>query len=252
MQSRKKNSFVPAAWDQDSEYEGARRWSYRRWAWEFLRRNAEYQAACTSASRVKGADHSAEGAKFGRSDLRPFWLEYHLIDDGRSLWLAESVEMVGNVGWSIDESIKPLKNGHVAIIFDLTQTATAGTAALASMRARADELLRHALAEFARWTKEIEARPKQFKPITRALLEKYLRLYDAIEIFGAPQVAIIETLYPQYWDRQNQCVTDGVLQDAQKSISKNLGKAREMVEWKYKTLVPLDITRADEERRQDN
>jgi len=117
------------------------------------------------------------------------------------------------------------------------------------MKARGDELLRHALAEFARSTKDIALKPRLYKPVSKVLLAKYLRLYDAIEIFGAPREATISVLYPHYWDKQTQTVTDGGLQEAQKLISKNLKKAREMVGWGYKTLVPLDVAREDEERQ---
>lgn len=252
MYSRQQDKFVPERWDDDVAYESSHQWSYRRWAWEFLRRNVEYQAACNGASRARGADHTAQSATFGRVDLRPFWREYQPSDDRRSMWLAESVQIVGSIEWGIDEPSKPLKEGQVALIFDLTQTATSGKAAIRSMQAHADQLLRDALAEFSRSTKDFALKPRMYKPISKVLLARYLRLYDAIEIFRESTDATVSVLYPQYWDQDKQSIVDGRRQEAQKLISKNLMKAREMVSRTYKTLVPLDVARADEERKRSN
>jgi hypothetical protein len=248
MQAQRLKEFVPPAWDDDSAYEGAEKWSYRQWAWEFLRRNVDFQTACNVADRSRGADHRAEGARFGRVDLRQFWRNYVPADDKHALWLAEYVEIVSNFDWGYDEQFRLLKQGQVALIFDLTQFASAGTAALGSMQARADELLRHAIRQYSVTTSSA-AKPRQYKPVNKLLLEKYLRLYDAVEIFGVPTDATISVLYPQYWDKRNRIIAEGVRPAAHKTISKNLVSAREMVRRGYQTLVPLDVARAEEERR---
>lgn len=59
---------------------------------------------------------------------------------------------------------------------------------------------------------------------------------------------MIGVLYPQYWDKKSQTIFDGVRQDAHKLMSKNLKKARQLVNSEYQTLVPLDVARAEEVR----
>jgi len=232
--------FTPFRWDDDEEYAGSDTWSYRRWAWEFLRRNPAYQAACRTAPRHRGADNSEVAAKFGRLDLRPYWSRYGYGDDQRSMWLAEHVDVVTTLPWSGAPLDKPLREGQVALIFDLVQTSAAGTAALSAMEDRVGMLLRNAL---KRAEEEGVVQSKLFKPVTKPLLAKYLRLYDAIEYFKVSRDDTVKVLYPQFWDRKAEAIADGARADAHKAISKNLQKARKLVSHEYQTLVPLDVIR---------
>jgi hypothetical protein len=56
----------------DSDYEGCKDWDYRRWAWEYLRRNLDFREACCEASKIK--DKSERIALEGKI-AREFMLE---------------------------------------------------------------------------------------------------------------------------------------------------------------------------------
>lgn len=47
-------------------YAGCEKWSYRRWAWAFLRRNEHFQAACKAADASgKDEDKAIVAAEYG-------------------------------------------------------------------------------------------------------------------------------------------------------------------------------------------
>jgi len=156
------------------------------------------------------------------------------------MWLAEHVDVVTELPWSGAPLDNPLREGQIALIFDLTQISAAGTAALSAMEDRVHVLLRQAL---KRAKDEGVVQPKSFKPVTKPVLAKYLRLYDAIEYFKIARDDTVKVLYPQFWDRKTKAIADGVRADAHKAISKNLQKARKLVSHEYQTLVPLDVIR---------
>lgn len=158
------------------------------------------------------------------------------------MWLAEYVEVATALPWSGALLDKPLREGQIALIFDLSQSSVAGTAALTAMESQVSALLREAL---KRAQQEGIVTPKVFKPPTKPLLAKYLRLYDAVQYFKAARDDIVRVLYPQFWDKKAQAIADGARDAAPKAISKNLQAARQLVEHQYQRLVPLDITRED-------
>ncbi len=49
---------------EKNEYSGHEQWTFQRWAWEFLRRNSDFQAACKQAAG-NPVDEQAVAEQFG-------------------------------------------------------------------------------------------------------------------------------------------------------------------------------------------
>jgi hypothetical protein len=249
------------SWDDRSSYPPEpENWSYRRWAWEFLRRNPAYQEDCRkvdrepswlalwktektargrgsqrmSADRLRNAETAA---RYGRCELKWFGEEYRDEEDEERLWLAETV--TPGKGWrpSGNEIRMDLENGQVAMIFDLNRCLESGQAAKASMLAHAKAILDQELETYDSKL-PVERRSKSVK-VHRHKLFLWLRLYDAIEYAEVERGEVAEILYKHLLDgppidRQHR------MTEARKRISADLKRAREMVEHGYHGLVPLD------------
>lgn len=248
-------------WRDGSSYPSEpENWSYRQWAWEFLRRNPAYQEDCRKVDRepswlaswqtvraTRGggsqgmlADrlrNAETAARYGRCELKWFGEEYRDEEDEERFWLAETVTPVKVRRPSGSEIRMDLENGQVAIIFDLNRCLKSGQAAKASMLAHAKAILDQELATYDAKL-PIGRRSKSVK-VHRHKLFLWLRLYDAIEHAKAERGEVAEILYKHLLegsvtDRQHR------MTEARKRISADLKRAKEMVEHGYHGLVPLD------------
>jgi Family of unknown function (DUF6499) len=62
---------------RDEDYPGHHTWARARWAWEFLRRNPAYIAACEELNDRPYADEAEQTAlKFGLKAFKPVWEDY--------------------------------------------------------------------------------------------------------------------------------------------------------------------------------
>lgn len=246
-------------WRDESSYPSEpEKWSYRRWAWEFLRRNPEYWEECNkvntepdwlasseagetvregNGTRMMDLHRNKEVARrFGRCELKSCWEAYREEEDRERLWLSETVEEVRRWGPSGDEIRMELKSGQVAIIFDLNRCVESGRSAMTPLLGHAKEILDRELVAYEMTLPE-DRRSKIIK-IRRDKLLLWLRLYDA-EHSGADRGEMAEVLYSDKLkgpvrDRQHR------LTEVRKRISADLKRANEMVESGYLGLVPLD------------
>jgi len=74
-------------WMDEASYVDHQKWSYKQWAWHFLQRNPEYQAA----SIRTGPNSVEHAAKFGRTSLKPYNQQYLKAEDDNKCWLVERV-----------------------------------------------------------------------------------------------------------------------------------------------------------------
>ena len=130
-------------WTKPSSYLSVSDWSYRQWAWEFLRRNEEF-AEATRRGRVRQPKvKAAIAAQYGRVSYKAYDEEYTTSDDKGRHWLPEVV--LTTLAWhddvSGDRPLADLRPGQVALVFDLSQTLKGGLTALNSMLGHARELL---------------------------------------------------------------------------------------------------------------
>lgn len=248
-------------WDDENSYPPVPdNWSYRRWAWEFLRRNPAYQEECKKVDREPlwlaplQADKTARGrggqgmlaalqrnaeaaGRFGRCELKWFGEEYREEEDGERLWLAETVVQV--TGWrpSGSEIRMDLESGQVAMIFNLNRCLESGQAAKSSMLEHARKILDQELKAYvAKLSTGERAKTSKFR---RNKLFLWLRLYDAIEYAEAERSEVAEVLYKHLVDVPAIDRQQGMTA-ASKRISADLKRAKEMVEYDYRGLIPLD------------
>jgi hypothetical protein len=244
--------WFPAGWDDDGFYQGAENWSFKRIAWEFLRRNPKYQEVCDQHKPARGPRQKRwpELARpYGRVSLDSYRMDF--ADDGRhpNEWF-EGFELVGGYEDQRlpEDRVFTLRDGEIAILFDLDSTARAGNAVIKSAMERIEKLLRLEAHHYAsrleldsEWgNSRAVKKANMFKPPSKTLLLRYLRLYDAIEIFHASHREVMKFYGSRYADFDN----DPLFRIAVKNkISKNLNEAKRYVNEKYITLLPLDISR---------
>lgn len=235
------------------------KWSYRRWAWEFLRRNPQYWEECSkintepdwlvsseagetvhergSTRRMMDLHRNKEVArKYGRCELKSCWEAYRDEEDEERLWLSETVERVKRSRPSGDEIRMELESGQVAIIFDLNRCIDSGRSAITSLLGHAKEVLDQELTAYEDTLPD--GRRSKVNRIHRDKLVLWLRLYDA-EYSGADRGEMAQVLYA---DRLKGPTIDHQhrMTEVRQRISADLKRAREMVESGYLGLVPLD------------
>ena len=103
-------------------YAGLEKWSYKRWAWEFLRRNEDFRAACKQANAT-GSEVEKEkvAAEFGLKRYKSY-NEAFRGSSGRPLFATGSISSWSRIDCEDDEGKKirvTLDGGQVLIRFDL-------------------------------------------------------------------------------------------------------------------------------------
>lgn len=229
-------------WDDIDSYGfDPRALSYRQYAWEFLRRNPNFQIESTNAFDL-GSDREREkvAAKYGLRDLVSHLHDY---EPGKPelVWLAETIcepPIVHQKGRP--SVVHQLRQGEVAIVFDLDATVSSGPAAIDAFLWFARGLL---VDERARYISSLPAETRNIRAktprIRKSKLFTWLRAYDGVEHMGVPQKEVARVLYPadfvpaQYTQKTRELA-------AQKRVSDDLKRARSLVDNEYLALVPLD------------
>lgn len=105
------------------DYKWHKRWSFRLWAWQFLRRNTAYQAACDNLKNVRGdieGEKSRIAAKFGLKRYKYYREGYS--QNKRPIFVVGSFAIRSNLPAGNDESRiirMSIAPGAVAVRFDL-------------------------------------------------------------------------------------------------------------------------------------
>lgn len=116
--STKSKKNLPTGIDVQ-DYKGYERWTFKRWAWEFLRRNADFARRCRNA----GDDPEVQQAiadEYGLKQFKDFRERYWQGDNPRF-----SDAAVASWSWMQDQRRVrriPIERGQVAIRFDLSAT----------------------------------------------------------------------------------------------------------------------------------
>lgn len=133
----------------DAEYPGYKKWSFKRWAWEFLRRNRDYIAACKRIGDDE-AQKAAIATQFGLKRFKPY-REPHIGASGRPLFLGAAVSFLSNVEVAADRRMKvTLRDGEVLIRFNLSATINDPDSIDAQLRSAAVVIRKHQKAYLAR------------------------------------------------------------------------------------------------------
>ena len=103
-------------------YVGCEKWSYRRWAWEFLRRNEHFQAACKAADTSGQANDKAKiAAEYGLKRYKSY-REGYVSESGRPIFAAGSITSWSHADCENDGSRRvrvSLDGGQILIRFDV-------------------------------------------------------------------------------------------------------------------------------------
>lgn len=224
-------------WNDAATYADPTEWSYRQWAWEFLRRNKAYEAA-TKKKLLLPKEKAAIAQTFGRSTFKRYSEGYGKDDAGHH-WLPEAI--VKKALWyeegSTGSTVTALLPGEVALVFDLSQTLKGGTTAISSLLGHARKVLLSELEQYKETFPKGKG-PKMFK-VRRSDLFHLLRLHDAIVHARAEEDEVVRILYRSLFVEKNNPSAFEIL-DAKEKMVLDLERAKKMVDIRYLTLVPLD------------
>lgn len=158
-----------------ADYVGWESWDYRRWAWEFLRRNNNFRHACNSLPDDQEARTAKKREIAGMFGLRRFKHYAEAYDEGKSAEfraLAVSPRPRGqSTSWS-----RELRNDEVCIVFNL-RPSLFGSDALDLQMKNARRIIERR-ADALRTSLGVDRRAAAPRPTAKSLLRK-LRLLDA-------------------------------------------------------------------------
>lgn len=218
-------------WRYKESYGDVDAWSYRRWAWEFLRRNAEYQKLGPMGGM--SSVHLNLARKFGRVKIRPYWSEYDNKEEMAGVWLVDQVIAAhGWEGWD-SKPQTPLNSTEISIKFDLSVVMASGEIALNVLMAKIKAIVTEEM-EY-RWDED-DFPEKLIRRPKKSDLLLYLQLIDAGK---ASSLELAPFLYPQY------CTPSGLadpllVTGGAHNISRQRSKAKKLVEREYLCLVPIE------------
>jgi hypothetical protein len=109
----------------ESCYKGWEKWSYRKWAWEFLRRNPDFISACKKVRRKEYVNNQQDVATdFGLKKFKPYTESYSGIS-GKPAFSVGSIASWTNINSDTHEvePTKPLRlvllGGQAIVRFDV-------------------------------------------------------------------------------------------------------------------------------------
>lgn len=135
---------------ETEDYRGCKKWSNRRWAWEFLRRNTEFQKACDAA--VSSSDGNGDLKKDVASQFHLKKFKHYSEEYGPKESRPSFVPIFAF--WSIPEGKESRKikltivEGQILIRFDI-RPAASSKSSLNSQISRAKKILENRLMEFS-------------------------------------------------------------------------------------------------------
>lgn len=159
------------------DYKGYEKWTFKRWAWEFLRRNADFARRC----RTAGGDPAVQQAvadEFGLKRFKDFRESY-----GQGGKPRFSDAAVATWSWMQDQQRVrriPIERGQVAIRFDLSAT-TQDIAALDAQLRNAKSILAKRQRAYLLEIAAPEPKARRNKPM---FFLQSLRLLDLMD-YGA-------------------------------------------------------------------
>jgi len=156
-------------------------WSYRRWAWEFLRRNEEFQADCKALANFDGdieEEKSRIAAKFGLKQFKHY--NEHITKDTPLRFSATTFLFLSNLTAGKEEKATRhilIRPGEVAVRFDLSAMLD-NTWGLGSQIRQVEVSLRKIIASIKLPQIEKQNSQKIVERVQREKLLEYLRMLD--------------------------------------------------------------------------
>nr|WP_315253385.1 DUF6499 domain-containing protein [uncultured Duganella sp.] len=224
--------------------------SYRGFAWEFLRRNPNFQAESERAfASGKTRDREQVATRYGLRDLVSYRDDY-VPGAPELVWLAEVLCEPPIVHMrSRSNSVQTCLPGQVALIFDLDATVSSGPAAIDAFLWDARRTLMEERAKYISALPSSDERVVRARSpsIRKAKLFSWLRTYDATEYKGVSQKDAARILYPEDFvpDRFTKKTKELA---AQKRVSDDRKRAMSLVDNEYLALVPLDYLQQKSKR----
>lgn len=161
-------------------YKGHETWSYRRWAWEFLRRDDDFIRACAAVDNNERTERDV-AKEFHLSKFKHCNMGFKSKKSPAPTYTVETIKKWARLKHSETKAPQvrlkaELEPGQVLLRFDLNQEFIVGGSLDAQLRA-AKSTLKESLATYAEATKKKPA-PKK-KPERKSFLE-LLRRLDAV------------------------------------------------------------------------
>lgn len=182
MSRQKKNSPPLPPFDL-TRYEGHETWTHKQWAWEFLRRNVDFKAACDPLTEEAAQETKiATARKFGLAKYKHY-REPFASSDGTiaaPLFLSKAVFPIkptkqDDGGWKRAIFVRP---SQFAIRFDLGAALESDTV-LEAQLASAEAILKRHLNKL-RKAKKVQAKPVKGRRGDQLLLQ--LKILDLLEL----------------------------------------------------------------------
>jgi hypothetical protein len=184
------------------EYKGHEKWSYRRWAWEFLRRNDNFAKACIAVDNEERTPEEV-AREFHLSRFKHFKSAYKSAQSPAPSFSMRTIKKRAN--FNANGGVLPrarqtiaVEPGHIWLRFDLTQEFLVGGSLNAQIRV-AEHSLHQALSEYAAITGRSPAAMK--KPQRKTFLP-VLRRLDAVEAHKG-NVQGLMALHPALFDNND-------------------------------------------------
>ena len=204
-----------------TRYKRCEKWTYRRWAWEFLRRNSEFQKACKLAKTDEQRQEVA--AQFGLKKFKSFREAYGHPPASRptfTLGLITSRKHLSDEGGAPQKVRTSLHPGEVMIRFDLSKALT-DTQVLEKQLRMASVRLKRLLAAYAA---KIDKKLDQINH-SPEVWGQYLRLLDGIAA-GKNQVQAGLMIAPYKASKLQDPFEETTKEDLKTAINKKVKKAR--------------------------
>lgn len=209
----------------ESRYKNINNWTYHQWAWEFLRRNAQYIDACKRVRQGSEEEKQSVANEFGLKEYKDY-TEAYVGATGKPKFSIGSITSWSNLKpKQVRNKAVKIKYGQIVIRFDLGQAIQDKNALAKQVRLAAQKLTK-GLAEFESQTQQ-KAIPRGFRA---TLLGKYLRIMDCL----ANKMSHYETakiIFPSYVKKDRDVLLE--------KIKPNIKSAREIAAKKYLSLSVL-------------
>ena len=216
----------------ESDYAGHERWTMRQWAWEFLRRNEEFIAACREVAADDTAGRAEIAMQFGLKKFQHFAAPYNRERPVK--FLASHITYRANVDSQEPKTLpavatRPLAKGEVLIRFDVSTTTTDGDALKAQIRA-AGLVLRKRRAAMLKGVEDSESKEKRTSHPD--VYRRYLRVLDLTRA-GLSQAEALRVL-----NADHDLVSDPEVKnwEVRDNLKSQLVAARKLVLYKYLAL----------------
>ena len=172
--SARKTKPRPTGTTKD-EYAGHEKWTYRRWAWEFLRRNPEFINAC-KAAKDDLAKQVEVASEFGLKRFKPY-TEAYGRDRRLPVFLNAAVGMWSAVDASRKRTVSvTLREGQVLVRFNLA-AGREDARAIQAQLATAEKRLKAPQTQYMKAIGAQEPKATESKPM---YFVRHLRLLDLL------------------------------------------------------------------------